>query len=105
MPQNQDPKFWINPGAFQTAQAGTYGNAGRNVITTAGVTSVDLSLFKDFQFTERAKLQFRSEFFNLPNHPSFRSDSLNNTWGSASFGQYSAARSSRQIQFALKFIF
>jgi hypothetical protein len=105
VPQNQDPNFWINPNAFQTAQAGTYGNAGRNVITTAGVTSVDLSMFKNFKFTERVSMQFRSEFFNLPNHPNFRSDSLNNSWGSASFGQYSAARPSRQIQFALKLIY
>ena len=105
VPSNQDPNFFINPAAFQTAVAGTYGNAGRNIITTAGVTSIDLSLFKNFPITERTHLQFRSEFFNLPNHPNFRSDSLNNSWGSSSFGQYSAARASRQIQFALKLIF
>jgi Carboxypeptidase regulatory-like domain len=105
VPANQDPNFWIDPAGFQTAVAGTYGNAGRNIITTAGLTSVDFSLFKNFRITERVKLQFRSEFFNLPNHPSFRGDSLNNSWGSSSFGQYSAARSSRQIQFALKLIF
>ncbi len=105
VPSNQDPNFFINPAAFQTAVAGTYGNAGRNIITTAGVTNIDLSLFKNFPITERTHLQLRSEFFNLPNHPNFRSDSLNNSWGSASFGQYSAARASRQIQFALKLIF
>jgi hypothetical protein len=105
VPQHQDPNNWISIGAFQTAIPGTFGNAGRNIITTAGVSSVDLSLFKDFPITERAKLQFRAEAFNLPNHPNFRSDSLDNTWGSASFGQYSAARPSRQLQMALKLIF
>jgi hypothetical protein len=105
VPQHQDPNNWINAAAFQTAVAGTFGNAGRNIITTAGVSSVDLSVFKDFPIVERAKLQFRAEAFNLPNHPNFRSDSLNKSWGSASFGQYSAARPSRQLQMALKLIF
>ena len=105
VPANQGPNNWINSLAFQTAIAGTYGNTGRNTITTSNVTSVDLSLFKDFAITERAKLQFRAEAFNLPNHPNFRSDSLNTSWGSANFGQYSAARPSRQLQMALKLIF
>jgi hypothetical protein len=105
VPTNQDPNFWINPAAFQTAVPGTFGNAGRNIITSKGLTNIDLSIFKDFVITERTKLQFRSEFFNLPNHPNFRSDSLNNSWGSASFGQYSSAWPSRQIQFALKLLF
>jgi Carboxypeptidase regulatory-like domain/TonB dependent receptor len=105
VPVGQGPNNWINPLAFQTAVAGTYGNSGRNVVTAAGVTSVDLSAFKDFAIRERAKLQFRAEAFNLPNHPNFRSDSLNASWGSSSFGEYSAARPSRQLQMALKLIF
>ncbi len=104
-PTNRDPNNWLNAGAFQTAAIGTYGNAGRNIVPTAGITSVDLSAFKDFAIRERARLQFRAEAFNLPNHSNFRSDSLNTTWGSSSFGQYSAARPSRQLQMALKLIF
>jgi hypothetical protein len=105
VPAHQDLNNWINPAAFQAEAPGTFGNAGRNIVQTAGVSSVDLSLFKDFPIVEQAKLQFRAEAFNLPNHPNFRSDSLNNLWGSATFGEYSAARPSRQLQVALKLIF
>ena len=105
VPQNQGPNNWINSNAYQSAAAGTFGNTGRNAIETKGLTNVDLSLFKDFLLHEKLKLQLRGEFFNLANHPNFRGSSLNTTWGQASFGQYSAAQPSRQIQLALKVIF
>jgi hypothetical protein len=105
VPSNQDPNNWINPAAFMDEAPGTFGNAGRNIMSTKNLINVDTSLFKDFALTERTRLQFRSEFFNLLNHANFRSDSLNTSFGSASFGKYSAARPSRQIQFALKLIF
>jgi len=104
-PTHQDPNNWMNSSAFQPEAVGTFGNSGRNIVQSAGVSSVDLSLFKDFPIFERTRLQFRAEAFNLPNHPNFRSDSLDVSWGSAAFGQYSAARPSRQLQLALKLIF
>ncbi len=105
VPKNQGPLNWINPAAFTTAADGTFGNAGRNTISAAGIIGVDVSLFKVFNIWREAKLQFRSEFFNLVNHPNFQAYSLNTTWGQASFGQYSAAAPARQIQIALKVIF
>ena len=81
-----------------------------------GFHRFDLSLFKSFQFTERTSLQFRSEFFNLTNHPNFNSpgfggngviaigNSLN--FNNSAFGQIGSTRDApydpRQIQFALK---
>jgi hypothetical protein len=105
VPSNQGPANWINAAAFQTQAAGTFGNAGRNIIQSAGIASVDLSLFKNFPITERLKLQLRGEAFNIPNHPNFRSNTLDQTWGDSTFGQYSAANPSRQLQVALKLIF
>ena len=32
---------------------------------------LDMSTFKDFQLSERFRLQFRAEFFNILNHPNF----------------------------------
>lgn len=104
-PDNQDASQWFNPAAFTEAAFGTFGNSGRNILTTATQVNVDMSLFKDFPIRERAKLQFRSEFFNMLNHPNFRSDSLNVYFDRAGAGVYTAAWPSRQIQFALKLIY
>ena len=105
IPDNQGPSNWFNTAAFTDPAFGSYGDSGRNIISTATQVNVDTSLFKDFRVTERTKLQFRSEFFNMLNHPNFRSNSLNVRYYQPTAGQYSAAWPSRQIQFALKLIF
>ncbi|HLK22881.1 MAG TPA: hypothetical protein VKT81_28240, partial [Bryobacteraceae bacterium] len=104
-PSNQNASLWFNPNAFVATAFGTLGNSGRNIIYTQPQVGIDASLFKDFAFTEWAKLQFRSEFFNLINHPNFRANSLNNSFDSPGAGAYNAANPARQIQFALKMIF
>jgi hypothetical protein len=64
---------------------------------------VDLSIFKNFNLIERTRLQFRTEFFNLINHPNFRTPST--TYDSSNPGELTAAGTSRQIQLALKLLF
>jgi hypothetical protein len=105
IPSNQDGSHWFNKDAFTDPAFGTFGNSGRNIISTATQVNIDTSLFKDFRITEGKKLQFRSEFFNMINHPNFRSDSLVVRYYQAAGGQYTSAWPSRQIQFALKFIY
>ena len=78
---------------------------GRNIIDAPGLSNVDLSVFKNFKLYERLSLQFRSEFFNIPNHPNFRSDSLDQHYDTAGGGSLTAALPARQIQFALKLIY
>jgi hypothetical protein len=104
-PAHQDPSNWFNKAAFTTPAPGTFGNSGRNIIDAPGIRSVDLSIFKNFKLRERATLQFRSEFFNMPNHPNFRSDSLDHHYDTAGGGALTAALPSRQIQLALKVIY
>jgi hypothetical protein len=97
------PDQWFNPVAFTDPAPGQFGNVGRNTLSGPGTISVDLSVFKNFSITERTRIQFRSEFFNLPNHPNFRT--MDTTYDSPSAGTLSAAAASRQIQFALKLLF
>jgi len=49
------------------------GNMGRNSLIGPNFKQFDFSIFKDTQITERLKMQFRAEFYNLPNHPNFAS--------------------------------
>jgi hypothetical protein len=64
-----DAKFvqWVNPAAFAQPTPGTYGTMGRNQIYGPGYKDVDLSVLKNFTITERLKLQFRTEIYNLFN--------------------------------------
>jgi hypothetical protein len=50
---------------------GTLGNAGRNIFRDSGFRVWDMSVAKRFQFKERLSAQFRTEFFNILNHPIF----------------------------------
>ena len=70
---------WLNPAAFATPPvATTIGQTdfsplggGPAQFVGPGFHRLDFSLFKQFQLTERFRLEFRSEFFNLTNHPNF----------------------------------
>jgi hypothetical protein len=62
---------WFNPNAFVIPGPGVIGNTPRNSLYGPHFRHFDLSLFKDFQLRERAKVQFRSEFYNLTNTPSY----------------------------------
>ena len=85
-------------------------------ISGPGFHRFDFSLFKNFQINERFSLQFRSEFFNILNHPNFNApnfggNGVNSVGGSgdytsATFGAIGSTRDApfdpRQIQFAMK---
>jgi hypothetical protein len=103
------PNQWYNPSAFILPPAGTYGTLGRGTFNGPGLAELDLSLFKNFAFTERVGLQFRAEFFNALNHPNFGTPNatvFSSGAISSSAGVITTtATTSRQIQFGLKLIF
>jgi len=102
------PNQWFNPAAFVLPAAGTFGNAGRDILTAPGLVEMDSSLFKNFRVNERATLQFRAEFFNAINHPNFGWPVITTFTSSGAVSPSaglitSTLTTSRQIQFALKF--
>ena len=103
---------WFNTACFTLQPQGTYGNAGRDIIIGPNLWNLDNSLTKDFKVTkisERFKVQFRAEAFNILNHPSFQNPNTTIFAGAAlnpSAGRITATNSSpRQIQLALKIVF
>ncbi len=96
-------QLWFNPAAYSDPASGQFGNVGRNTVTGPSNVGIDFSLFKNFPVTEKSRVQFRAEAFNLINHPNFTG--LSTTYDSSSAGQLTTAQSSRQIQLALKFLF
>ncbi len=61
----------LNPSAFSTPPAGQQGTEGRNDINGFGLTQVDLSIVRKFAITDRIGLKFKTDAFNLFNHPNF----------------------------------
>ena len=86
------------------------GSARRDSLPGPGFANTDFSIVKNTNITERVNLQFRTEIFDLFNHPNFGNPV--NTVTSSAFGDILNTRfpvgdfgSARQIQFALKLIF
>ena len=84
---------------FDLPPAGTFGNAGRNMLRGPGLKNLDLSVNKDTKIRwlgEQGNLQFRVEFFNLLNHPNWLAPSgvmwagapSGTTVGTAASGQF-----------------
>jgi hypothetical protein len=99
------PELWFDTSAVTQAAPGTGGNLGLQSNHEPGIKTLDFSIFKDFAFTERWRLQFRTEGTNIFNTPQFgRPDNnLQNT----AFGRVTSTRagSERHIQMALRLQF
>ena len=65
--------------------------------------TMDASIIKNTQITERLRIQFRAEAFNLLNTTNLGTPA--GVLGAASFGTITSAFDPRVLQFALKFVF
>jgi hypothetical protein len=61
----------LNPAAFAIQTTARQGTEGRNDIPGFGLTQIDMSVGRVFPIRERLRLQFRTDAFNLLNHPNF----------------------------------
>ena len=96
---------YINPAAFSTSTALTFGDAPRTLsLRGPGEENWDISLFKNVLIRERVNAQFRAETFNTFNTPWFTGP--NTSFGSASFGQITAqANFPRYLQLGVRVSF
>jgi len=99
---------WINPAAFTDPAPGTWGNAPRNLLRAPGAWQIDAGVAKRVLLTERFQLQFRTDVFNIFNHPQYGAP--NADISAKGFGQIASTinigpvgtGTARQIQFALR---
>jgi hypothetical protein len=112
---------YFNPAAFTAPAAGYVGNASRDSLVGPGFADWDFSLLKSTALSERTRLQFRAEFFNIINHTNLQlpnevvfsagptqgtTANQNTVAALGSPGTISAtANTSRQIQLGLKLLF
>jgi hypothetical protein len=104
-------------GRFTAAGKGNLGNAGFNSLRGPAGFYSDLSVTKDFPITERVKMQFRMDAFNIFNHPVYAFSGNNganacvdcqNTSVTSNNGRITdieAGTTMRELQFALRLTF
>lgn len=99
------PEKWFDTTAVTSPTPGTFGTLGLQSNNAPGDSNIDLSIFKQFSITERFKLQYRAESFNLFNKPQYLTP--NATQGDPAFGTITGTKtgSERRFQMALRVSF
>jgi Carboxypeptidase regulatory-like domain len=91
---------WFDPTPYSAPAVGTFGNCpAQGPVRGPGYGDLDLSLQKNFLFTENVKLQFRGDFLNAFNRVNLNSPS---TSLGTNMGLVSSSSDPRVIQFSLK---
>jgi hypothetical protein len=68
---------WFDPFAFAPVSQPRFGTAGWNILRAPGLANLDGGIFREFNFRERYKVQFRAEAFNVTNTPHFAAPGTN----------------------------
>ena len=96
---------YFNTRSFAQPVPYAFGNAPRTLSNLRGPSyfTTNLSLQRDFRFTENAKLQIRAEAFNVFNRANLQAPGT--AFGAANFGVITSTEDPRQIQFAARIYF
>ncbi|MBV9406543.1 MAG: TonB-dependent receptor, partial [Acidobacteriaceae bacterium] len=109
----RSPNEWFNTGNFvpisqlTPGQLATQGNTGLQSNVGPPQRTFDFSVFKDFAFTERWRLEFRAEGTNIANTPQYANNCISNNQNNGNFGQITCttAGTERHIDFQLRLMF
>jgi hypothetical protein len=103
---------WFNPSCFAQPAPGQLGNAKRTPLSGPDFVNTDFSVIKHFVPREGWRLDFRTEIFNLFNHPQFGAPGYSGAGYGADFASPSTfsninytVNNPRLVQFALKLAF
>lgn len=106
------PTGWLNPAAFSNPATGTFGNLGRNTERGPYFIQADVSLFRNVQLANNHRLQLRVEIYNVINRLQLPSAPNANLLAPGTFGQFfntfgrtEGFGTSRQVQFAVRYLF
>lgn len=97
---------WFNTSCYAVPAAYTYGDSARGVIWAPGLVNLDGLVDRTFAFTDRYRLEFRTEVFNFFNSAHYGAPSV--AIGTTQVGTISSDSSAfpnRQFQFALRLMF
>jgi len=101
-------QWFNNTGQFSNPAIGSFGDCSPQLsdLRSPHYSDVDLSLHKDFQITERFRVQFRTDFINTFNHVQLNAPNMGLSLGTSNIpstmGQITSAQPPRNIQLALK---
>jgi hypothetical protein len=101
----QSPDHWFDTTAVTAPAPLTGGNLGLQSNYAPPTRSVDFSIFKDFRITERFRMEFRAETFNIANTPQYSTPDNNRQDSNFGVVTSSQAGSERHVQFELRMRF
>lgn len=99
---------YYSPSAFAPVTQVRFGTSGRNILRNPGVWNTGLTISRIFPIKETMQLQFRTEFYNLPNTSHFygpggtTSNPTTDDVTSGDFLRIIGAYGERNIRFALR---